>query len=317
MYHLMMKFILPTQWSPSTEINLGDLKLKPYGRVKVVNESVSMYWDSIEVESQSSDWNLITEWVTFHSFIFNDFASINWYESASFDFGNEKLIAEGECSYIIDYKNISQKMYSPSVSTVVLDYMRLYEVFQAQSIDCKSLVKNYFNGFSTTAYISSQRAVRDDSFWRILVLFSIIEAIIGEVPKCPEILVCSKHGQTFPHNDIPPKDWIKTSLSRLIPDSAISNEYFEVIWEVRQKIRHKVVHTGAVSNAKSIQQDEEEITWDWARVSSTWNSDNIALLGLKLHLSKIARNLLLSTVFGLNIYTPLTSLKSKSITLGQ
>lgn len=309
-----MKFILPTQWSCTEEVNLGELMIRPHKRVGVETEYGISYWNSIEIESLNVDWKYINEWMLFHTFVFNDIAALNWYESPLFDSRGNKLIIEGENDnqYSIDYQDISSKIRFPNLLNIECNYENLFRHFQNSSEEIKPLIKNYFNGFSMTGSISLERKVRDDSFWRILVLFSIIESIIGNSPKCPEKLTCKLH-EVFLHNMFPAKTWIEMRLLEIIPDKNIADEYLNVIWEIRQKIRHRTVHNAAISEAIYIQQELGEITYDWAKVSDTWGKDMVAFTGLKIHIAEIARNLLFNKLFGINIFTNLKPLKSTRI----
>ncbi len=305
-----MKFILPTQWSPVAEIMMEGFVIRPNTRVKIENEHMISYWDSVEVETLNEGEG-INEWVMFHTFIFNNHISIDWYES--FNFGTDKLIPEGECTYLIDYSDISDRIHFPSKCSLGLSYVDLFTIFKASSNEDKALIKNYFNSWGPIVPEPAGRKIRDDSFWRILVLFSIIETLIGDIPKCKERIVCSKHNQVHEHNDLSPKDWIKNRLTEIISDTAVVQQYFDVIWEVRQNIRHKTVHKGAAPESDFIMQNEPEITWDWARVSELWNTDKTAFLGLKTHMSQITRSLLLERVFNIQCFFPLAPLKSVTI----
>lgn len=306
-----MKFILPTQNAPKVKTKVGELEISPNKRVKIVTETMTMYWDSMTIESSSQDWDLINEWLTFHNIIFSDHISLDWYESQNFN--TNKLIPEGECSYLIDYSNISNKVYFPNVYSEILNYEDLYKKYVSQPEENKSLVKNYFNSIGVARVRSTQREIRNDSFWRILVLFSVVESILGDVPKCSGEVKCNVHGKLFPHNAMPTQEWIKHRLSEIISDPKRVNEYFSVIWEVRQKIRHQTVHEGIIPKSRFIQQDEKEIIWDWAKTSKEWQTNSTAFSNLENQMHTITRNLLLNRLFGFKLFLALRPLHSVTI----
>lgn len=308
-----MKFILPTQHAPNKEVLIGELKIQPNKRVKIDSQNGCItYWDSMTVESPEENWATINEWLTFHSIIFNDLISLDWYEGQNFC--TDKLIPEGDCACLVDYSNISDKIYFPDdIYPEVINYENLYKKYVSSSEENKSLVKNYFNSFDVIGFESVQRKIRNDSFLRISVLFSIVESIIGDAPKCPIEVKCDNHGKIFPHNEMPMKDWLKTRLTKIISDQKKVDEYLEVILEVREKLRHKTVHKGAISKAHFIQQSEREITWNWAETTGKWNENSTALQNLKIQMSAIARNLLLDKIFDLHMFPALHPLHSVTI----
>lgn len=303
-----MKFILPTQYAPDKETKVGVLKISPNKRVSINDGNIIGYWDSMIVESETQDWNLLNEWLTFHNIIFSDQVSLDWYESQNFN--TNKLIIEGECSYLLDYSNISSKVYFPNLCPDALSYEDLYKKYLSQSKENKSLVKNYFNSFGVTRFKSIERDIRNDYFLRILVLFSIIESIMGDIPKCSGDLTCNIHNKScgYKHNLMSPEEWIKKRLSEIISDNERVDEYFSIIWEIRQKIRHKTVHNGAIPEARYIEQPEGEIIWDWIKTSEEWSKDSTALFNLKTQIDEIARNLLLNKIFDLKIFPKLRPL---------
>lgn len=311
-----MKFILPTQHAPDKETRVGELKIYPNKRVSINEGSIFGHWDSMIIESSQQNWNLFNEWLTFHNIIFfDDHISLDWYESQNFDSDN-KLIIEGDCCYLIDYSNISNKIYFSNVYQDTLNYEDLYKKYKSQSEENKALVRNYFNSIEVNRFKSTERDIRNDYFLRILVLFSIIESILGDNPKCSCDLTCTIHDKIDGHKHtlISQKEWIKKRLLEIISDTERVDEYFSVIWEIRQKIRHKTVHEGAISEARFIQQPEGEIIWDWTKTSKEWDKDSVALLNLKTQIKEIARNLLLNKIFDLNMFPQLHPLRSVTVT---
>ncbi len=304
-----MKFTLPTQNAPKIKTEVGELKISPGKRVKIQRANMTMYFDSLVVELVEPDWNLINEWITFHNIIFSDQISLDWYEGESFD--TVKLTNEGVSAYLVDYSDISSKVYFPNIYPETLNYEELYKIYTTQTKENKALVKNYFSSVGVMKARSLNRQIRDDSFWRILISFSITESIIGDTPKCSGDVTCNVHGKLkTPHNNILTRQWIKQRLSEIIPDPQIVDEYFLVIWEVRQKIRHRTVHEGVFPESRFIQQNEGEIIWDWAKTTAEWSKDSVALSNLENHMREITRNLLLNRLFDLKYFPALRPLHS-------
>lgn len=310
-----MKFVLPTQNAPQEKCIIGDIKISEKNRVKIETDGMGIfYYDSMEIETPEDNWDLLNEWITFHTFIFNDSTSLNWYEGN--DFNSNKLINEGTCSYLVDYSDISKKIDFPNTYSSPLNYKDLYNIYISQTEENKSLVKNYFNSFGVQQVKSLNRNIRNDEFWKILVLFSIIESIIGKPPECKEELVCSIHGK-INHNNSNQLDWIKQRLSEIISDADRVDEYLKVIWDIRQKIRHKTVHEGlmpqSVYEPERDGENGDEVVYDWTKTSSEWNKNSIALFSLKNQISHIARYLLLNKIFGLKIFPQIKPIRTKRI----
>jgi hypothetical protein len=159
---------------------------------------------------------------------------------------------------------------------------------------------------------SLNKRIRDDSFWRILVLFSIIEHIIGPITECAGDLTCSVCGKidNYRHNNMKQREWIAQRLLEIINDQTIVDEYFSVIWEVRKGIRHNTVHNASFPKSNYIEQEVGEILWDWTRTTEEWSKDSVALLSLENHIREIARNLLLNRLFVLNYFPTVPPLHS-------
>ncbi len=313
-----MQFILPTQHAPHEATRVGELKISSNKRVKVPQTFGVLYRDSMIIESPEGAWDLISEWLTFHSFIFDDHVSLDWYESQE-DLYTNTLATEGECSSLINYSDISNRVYYPDLYPATLDYRDLYTKYISQSKETKALVRNYFNSTGITRCVPTQRIIRNDSFLRILVSFSIVELLMGEMPKCPCDLSCSIHGKIegHKHNQLSQRDWIQQRLLEITSDPEVVSTYFQVIWEVRQKIRHKTVHEGSVSEASFVQQPEGEIIWDWAKTSAEWDTNSIALWNLETQIKQIARNLLLNKIFNLQLFPKLRPMHSVRIAIGK
>lgn len=276
---------------------------------------MTSYWDSLTVESVEENWDLINQWLIFHTFIFNDSISLDWYESEKFN-DDSAWVLEGDCNSLYDYTSIANKIYFPGTYSTQIDYQSLYRMYKQLPEADKDLIRSYLHTFSKRGSRSPDRSIRDSSFLKILVSFTLIEKVIGDVPLCEEKVTCTFHGTLYKHNELSPKDWIKQRLADIVPDATIAAEYLAVVLEVRKSIRHKVAHEGAVPQARFIEQEMGEIVYDWLRTSAEWKTNSAALLSLKLQIDEIARYLLLNKIFGLTIFPQLLPLRSIRITSG-
>jgi hypothetical protein len=308
-----MKLILPTRWAPNRPIQIGDFTIRSNGRVKVSNEFGYVCQDSVAVETSKENWPLMNEWAAFHAFIFDDSNFLDWYESA--DRSPDTLLPEVNPPQTVDYEDISGQVYFPSQYPDPLQYKELHKEFAKANGD-RHLVLNYFNSFQTRKSFWAERRITDNTFWRIVTLFSVVETIAGDVPKHSDTLSCSKTKKEIPwqHNDMSPKEWFKQSLSNAISDEPTLNEYLDLIVEVRGEIRHGLVHASSTPDASHVSQlGGSTIVYDWRKTKAEWGSDATALLSLELGIRKIARYLLLNRIFDLSLFPLIQPLQSTRI----
>lgn len=308
-----MRFILPTHCPPKEPIQIGDWTISPNGRLKIQHRYGYSFRDSVAVESSSEDWLVINEWAAFHAFIFDDSNFLDWYEGA--DYSLDTLVPEASNSQAVDYQDISGRVYFPSSYPAPLRYQDLFEKFIERKDD-RFPVLNYFNSFLTRTCVSAVRGIRDNTYWRILALFSVVEFLVGPIPTHRDKVTCAstKSDINWDHNDMPQREWIEAYLMRVISDQPTVKEYLEVIVEVRNRIRHKTVHASSVPSARLVHGEEGELAiYDWPKTREEWKSDSTALLSLELRIRKIARYLLLNRMFDLALFPPLTPLFSVRI----
>lgn len=294
-------------------MQIGDLTIRSNGRVKVQSEFGYVCHDSVAVESSKENWPLLNEWAAFHAFIFDDSNFLDWYESA--DRGPDTLLPEATPPQTVDYEDISWQVYFPSQYPDPLQYKVLHKDFAKANAD-RHLVLNYFNSFQTRKSFWAERRITDNTFWRIVALFSVIETIAGNVPKHSDTLRCSKTAKEIPlpHNDMSPKEWFKQSLSKAISNEPTLNEYLDLIVTVRDKIRHELVHASSTPDARHVSQvGGGTIVYDWPMTKAEWGSDATALLSLEIGIRKIARYLLLNRIFGLSLFPLIQPLHSTRI----
>lgn len=316
-----MKIRLPTQFSPIKPVYIANLTISPYKRVAFPHPLVpfspingQIYKDCFSIESTDNNLQTLNKLIVFHSFIFDDFYSLYWYERIG-DLP-DNLTTTDVCAYPRDYSEISSLVYFPKICPVKLNYNNLFEIFLGLNDDDVGLVKNYFNSYDFDGDVkANSRQITNSTFWKIVMIFSVVDSIIGDQKFCVCIgpVECNFSRKEVLHKQLSEKDWINARLSKIISDPNVLEEYLAVIWKVRQGIRHKTVHQSILPSSQYITQEDYEVVYDWERVKDNWKDDSTALLSLKLGISEIARYLLLNKLFGINFFPSLKPLHSVRI----
>ena len=314
-----MKIVLPTQYAPKESVRVGKLTISPHKRFGIERwTGVVIYSDSVIIESSDENCNEVNEWVTFHTLIFDESFLLEWYEGMDLNIEggiSANWTADGECKSPIDYKDVLKHVFRlGDESSIKKSYLEMYDLFIADK-EKYHLVRQYFNSYQQKRASPLFREIRNTSFIELVILFSVVESILGVPKKCGHQATCPTclKDAEFQHNIENPKDYITKKIEERIIDRDTAGTYAKVILEIREKIRHKTAHEGVISTARYIVQEEREITYDWERVQSNWQNDKSSLMALRLNMDNIARLLLINEIFKLNIWPPLRTLHSLRI----
>lgn len=273
-----------------------------------------MWVDTINVSgvTRSDDFR---KWVMFHSLLFDSHQTVEFYDN----FHTYQLKQGGVSVNKSDYENCLQEVYflykSEIKGRAAFDYSELYDNFLNLDSDNFDLVTTYLTHFETRSSIPSRQII-DYSYWQTVLYYSIIEKIIGDRPWCSKKFDCGCCGRKeVQHYKYSSDDWLNESLLKIIGDSGVADEYFQIIKEVFKKIRHGAVHRGMPPSAKESVNPEEGKTkiYDINSTLSGYKSDTTALLSMKILMREITRFLLLDHIFKFRVFPRLKYLRSTSI----
>lgn len=307
-----MRFILPTQHAPVQCVNIGNIALKPYKRIKYRIGFGEIYLDSMSVECRVHNWTSINDWLAFHAVIFDDIHALDWYEGINFSL-ESSLDIVGDCANLVDYENISKNIYWTREHKSRLMYAELYDQYVHKPEKDIALIKSYLSSNNRDTYKSLERVIRDTSFWRLTTLYSIVEVIIGKPTSCTSSPPCEKCSTVKKKHTIAQKDWFAMRLNEIVRDSKIAKDYFSVIWLIREKIRHDTVHESAISDAHFVIQNDRVVTYDMQKIEKEWKDNYIALESLEVSMRSITRLLLLDSIFKIAFFPELGALKTTRI----
>lgn len=202
-----------------------------------------------------------------------------------------------------DYGDFLNTAYRTVGITQKKSYNDLYDKFVQINEKQIGMVKNLHLDLKPGSQWSHPE-MADYSYWRMVIDFSIVEAIMGRQPFCEEVHECSKcHKTRIQHNPIDAKAWAQGRLLEIIGDVEKTDQYMKIIWTVRQNIRHKTAHESDYPHERpssSLQHGDNEFDID--TVVNSFKIDNHALTALEQNMHEVTRILLLDDVLQTKIF---------------
>jgi hypothetical protein len=289
---------------PKKDVIVGNIKLSNGNGVKIThkttNRSGYSQRSTVSLEYESLDQGELDMWVLFHAFILGDPWVLPSYmgtihgvvESLDKPFGSER-----------DYDDFLNTVYRTEGITQKISYQELYQRFIGLSKQQSGMAKNWLLDLKPgDGWSHSEMA--DYSYWRMVIDFSIVEAIMGRQPFCEEAHECSVcHKTDIRHNPVDAKEWAKNRLLEIIGDAEKTDQYMKVIWTVRQSIRHKTAHESDYPHQRPsspLQHGDNEFDVD--TVVNSFKTDGHALTALENNMHEVTRILLLDDILRTKIF---------------
>lgn len=289
---------------PKNDVTVGNIKLSNGNGVKITtkttNSSGYSQRSTISLEYKTLAKGELDMWVLFHAFILGDpwvlpsymgtiHGDVEWLDKP---FGSER-----------DYDDFLNTSYRTEGITQKMSYQELYKKFVGLSEQQSGMVKNWLLDLKPGDGWSHGE-MADYSYWRMVIDFSIVEAIMGRQPFCEETHVCSKcHKTRILHNPEDAKVWAKNRLLEIVCDAEKTEQYMKVIWTVRQNIRHKTAHESDYPHQRPsspLQHGDNEFDID--TIVDTFKTDTHALTALETNMHEITRILLLDNILQTTIF---------------
>lgn len=292
-------------WHPPKEdVTVGNIKLSDGNGVKITtkttNSSGHSFRSTISLEYKNLTPGELDLWVLFHAFILGDPWVLPSYmgtihgvvEPLDKPFGSER-----------DYSDFLNTAYRTEGIAQKMSYEELYERFIGLSEQQSGMAKNWLLDLKPGDGWSHGE-MADYSYWRMVIDFSIVEAIMGRQPFCEETHECSKcHKTNIQHNPEDARVWANNRLLEIIGDTEKADQYMKVIWTVRQNIRHKTAHESDYPHQRPsspLQQGDNEFDID--TVVNNFKTDNHALTALENNMHEVTRILLLDDILKTKVF---------------
>jgi len=292
-------------WHPPKEdVTVGNIKLSNGNGVKITtkttNSSGYSQRSTVSLEYETLAEGELDMWVLFHAFILGDPWVLPSYmgtihgvvESLDKPFGSEK-----------DYDDFLNTAYRTEGITQKMSYQELYQKFIGLSEQQSGMAKNWLLDLKPGDGWSHPE-MADYSYWRMVIDFSIVEAIMGRQPFCEESHECSVcHKTDIRHHPTDAKEWAKNRLLEIVGDAEKTDQYMKVIWTVRQSIRHKTAHESDYPHQRpSSPLKHGDNEFDIDTVVNSFKTDSHALTALENNMHEVTRILLLNNILKTKIF---------------
>jgi len=271
---------------PEKDVIVGNIKLSNGNGVKITtkttNSSGYSYHSTVSIKYTTLNQGELDMWVLFHAFILGDPWVLPSYmgtihgivEFLDQPFGSEK-----------NYDDLLNTSYRTKGITQKISYQDLYQKFIGLSEQQSGMAKNWLLDLKPGDGWSHPE-MADYSYWRMVIDFSIVDAIIGRRP----------------HRTLA-KTWVRSRLLEIIHDAEKAEQYMKIIWTVRQNIRHNTAHESDYPHQRpssELQRGDNEFDIDTA--VSTFKTDTHALRALETNMHEITRILLLDNILQTNVF---------------
>lgn len=296
-------------WNPPIQpVKIGNMVVSEGNGVYITTQGTGSnsqsFWPTIKLEYDKLEQDELSRWVLFHTFVTNNpwtipsymgtiHGVVDWLDEP---FGDAK-----------DYADFANLAYCTEREKVKLEqkisYEELFKQFQSISEHQTGMVKNLLLDLKPGPQWSHPE-MANYSYWRMVVDFSIVDAIIGQQEFCSELHECSLCGKTdIPHHPKSTADFTQNRLAEIVGDEEKASHYMKVIWTVRQNIRHKTAHESAYPNQRlysELQHGDNEFDID--SIVKNFEKDGHALSALEQNMHEVTRILLLDDALKTHIF---------------
>lgn len=274
---------------PKSEVTVGNIRLSNGNGVKVIHKTTSRSGYSqrstVSLEYETLAPGELDMWVLFHAFILGDPLVLPSYmgtihgvvEFLDEPFGSER-----------DYADFLNTAYRTEGITQKMSYEELFQRFIGLSEQQSGMAKNWLLDLKPGDGWSHPE-MANYSYWRMVIDFSIVDAIIGRRPR-----------RTLAET------WVRSRLVEIVDDVDKAEQYMKIIWTVRQNIRHNTAHESDYPYQRPsspLQQGDNEFDID--TVVNTFKTDTHALTALETNMHEVTRILLIDNILETKIFPDL------------
>jgi hypothetical protein len=296
-------------WNPPTSpVKIGNITVSEGAGVciahQTTNSSGRSFWPTIKLDYEKLEQDELSRWVLFHTFITDNPWTLPSYMGTIQGVISWLDQPFGQLRDYSNFVNVAYRYEREKVKlTEVMSYGELFDRYQSINETQAGMVKNLLLKL-TPGQSWSHGEMADYSYWRMVIDFSIIDAIIGQQPYCSQnhqCTACSKSG--IAHYPVGAKDFAVSRLMEIIGDTEIVEQYMKIIWTVRQNIRHKTAHNSAYPGERpfsELQRGDNELAID--TIIETFEKDGHALTALEQNMHEATRVLLLNNVLNTKIF---------------
>jgi len=292
-------------WHPPKEgVTVGGINISEGNGVVITTKSTSssgqQLMPTVSIEYKDPAQGELSQWVLFHAFIIGDPWTIPSYMGTINGVVESMDKPRGDAR---DYADFLNTAYRSEGIPQKMSYSELYDKFIQLNEQQSGMVKNLLLDLKPGPQWSHPE-MADYSYWRMVIDFSIVEAIMGRQPFCEETHECSKCKKVkIQHNPKEAREWAQVRLLEIIGDADKTDQYMKIIWTVRQNIRHKTAHESDYPHQRpSSQLQHGDNEFDIDTVINSFKTDSHALTALENNMHEVTRILLLDDILHTKIF---------------
>jgi hypothetical protein len=296
-------------WNPpSSPVTVGNITLSEGKGVSITTRgtgsSGQSFWPTIEITHTELKQDELSRWVLFHTFVTDNPWTLPSYMRTIHGVVGWLDRPFGELRDYSDFINVAYRYEREKVKLPEkMSYGELFDRFQSIDEKQMGMVKNLLLDLKPGQSWSHEE-MADYSYWRMVIDFSIIDAIIGQQPYCSQTDECSLCGKTdIAHYPVGAKEYAMNRLIEITDDKDKAEQYIKIIWTVRQNIRHKTAHESAYPGERpfsELQHGDNEFDID--TIIKTFEKDGHALTALEQNMHEVTRVILLDNILNTKIF---------------
>lgn len=296
-------------WNPpSSPVKVGNITVAEGNGVcishKTTNSTGKSFWPTIKLSYDKLEQDELSRWVLFNTFITDNPWTLPSYMGTIQGVVSWLDEPFGELRDYSDFINVAYRYEREKVKlTEKMSYSELFERFQSIDEKQQGMVKNLLLDLKP-GQSWSHGEMADYSYWRMVIDYSIIDAIVGTQPFCSQTHECTECGKTdILHYPIGARDYTMARLAEIIGDTDKADHYMKIIWTVRQNIRHTTAHESAYPTERPLSELQHgDNKFDIDTIIKTFGKDGHALTALEQNMHEVTRVLLLDNVLSTKIF---------------
>lgn len=300
----MSSKILPASNVPKTPTNVGKFKISLGKRAKIKYKGEERYHNTLSIEYEDASDADIVQWVLFHAFTMNSSITLEAYQDSIV--GDFSLLEEQSVNPI-DYEDVAEHVYFLHKPKIKISYTELFDKFTAADEKTLDMVKNMLvNVIPRRSNFLT--AVLNNSYWQLVIYFSVVEGILGRQDFCSEKFECPECGRVGQHYPMEGKEWMLSRLKGITGSDEAAEHYLKYIWAVWQKIRNPTAHTSRHPTARYVEPEVGQTVYDLKRTLGDYDKDTTALDALVRGMGDVARYLLLDKLYDTKTFPGISQL---------
>lgn len=297
----MKSVVIPSAFTPIQDVLVENARIIPHNRIMYKTFNGSSLCNAITVEATSREE--LERIIGFHAFMTRSERGIFQYDRRNIDmFKYEET--EQKALNPSDFADMLQLLYldidTESDDYLITSFCEMYSQYATKSTEVLNLVDT-FNMHLDLYGRTGHHTLLDYSYWSIVKDYSIVDYLVGEPEPCTlGLFECKCGRKELKHHGMSIDEHLSISLDKIMGDYPKRKaDYLEIIKIVRNKIRHRTVHSAVTPRSKYPSSPHTQ-RYATAKQIAKFEENKYALQGLEIAFHHIVWNLLMNKIFGFN-----------------